>query len=1491
MEPTSRLTRPDVSDGGDELEADAGAPAPSHIGRFAVRRKLGEGGMGVVFAAYDAELDRDVAIKLLRSSAADAAPARARLLREARAMAKLSHPNVITIYDVGTFDDRIFIAMELVHGVNLRRWLKHRPRTWRGVLERFCDAGQGLAAAHAAGIIHRDFKPDNVLVGDDGRVRVLDFGLARRVDVDRELTPEATPPGAAGRSALVSPAEGAAADVVERLTVTGAVMGTPAYMAPEQWRGLAIDHRTDQFAFCVALWEGLFGQRPFGGTGAAAIATRVMGGELRRPPEDRPVPTWLLRVLRRGLSVDPDARFPSMGELLDVLTRLRRERGELELVRPVEPVGPLFARRYELRGDAGGERAVIARDRLTRRTVAIHRLPPELPDDETLRERLRRLVALQHPGLAAVLEQGREHGEPYLALEHFDGAVDWLEWGRDQPQPMQLALVAQLLRALDSLHGHALVHGQLSRESVMVVDGQLKIVDTTPCLGHGAPSEAATPYVAPELLLGEARDPRADLYSVGVLAHELLLGRRPTLAASPSEVVDASISGPRLDLAALEAELAEIVAKLLSPEPDARPASAAAALRALATSTRAAIARETVETRESALRTARFAGREHERTALVHALRRSLDGAGELWLVAGESGVGKSRLLDELRAEAVARGAMVVRGQCRAEGGRPYEVWRECFRALALCASDDLGAAVFAPLVPDIDALRGRATKVAPELDAQSTQQRLLRATVHALRSLSSPLLLLLDDLQWSGSEGIDLLERLSGQLAGLPVLVVGSYRVDEAPQLPTALPAAKCLTLAPLSRAAIAELAQAMTGASAAEPLAALLDRESEGNPLLLVEVMRYLAEEVGELQAVGRAALPPSVDAGGVRRVMRRRIERIEPWARPWLERAAVAGRELDLELLARLDEPESLARFVEHAAACAVLERSDERWRFRHDKLREYVLGELGPERRRTLHLQIGRAIVEAGEAQAQAHALAHHFHEAGELREEAEHCAVAGAQALDNGGYRDAVRLLSRAVELREHARPEPLARMQQHRMLGEAHYVLGDLSRAVEQLASALREGGRPLPGGRAGWLWLLLRLVTLQLVLLVVGSRVVARRERRRAELHEAAHAAGRLANLSTYSGDMPRILACSLLAANLSERAGKPVPYALAVMGYSASYLGLARLAERYFGRASAAARAQDDPTALVEATQMECASLLGVGAFERCKSLLDDGYAAAERADYQLGLALSEGFAGQCEFHLGNFESMLAHYCRAQELLTVSTPEHEHSLLCGQALALCMLGRFDEAELLLADGAARVGAQYLLGEAFVQATRCYAWAWGGDRGRARDGALATNRYVAEHAIAIPPPCGHVLAGPAEALLAALRVDPDPKLVEAARAHARTMATWARKHPVGEAPALLFAAQLDLVLGERERASDGLEQALVAAKRLALRFVQAQAEFELGRLRGAGTEPGRGHLERALDLALRCGAAHHARAARRALDAVHVDAGGPDRVTRAPGG
>ena len=1469
VERTGPLTRPDVSEDG---FGDAPPPSPlpiEQIGRFRVTAKLGEGGMGVVYAAHDADLDRPVAIKLLRPSPSDPMPARARLLREARAMAKLSHPNVITIYDVGTEGESIFIAMELVRGINLRRWLAIRPRTWRAAVECFVDAGRGLAAAHHAGIIHRDFKPDNVLVGEDGRVRVLDFGLARPSGSEDEPTPR-------------SPTSVSRMPTTERLTQTGAVIGTPAYMAPEQWRGSTIEERTDQFSFCVALWEALFGSRPFAGEAPTALAARVMSGEIRNPTDPGDVPPWLMRVLRRGLSAAPEDRYPSMDVLLDVLARLRRESGEQEapvsVIRPAV-TGLLFARRYEIGAAAPGAAVLIGRDRLTKRSVAIERIGP-ISVEPTRVAKLGALANLRHPNVAIVLDHCIADGSAYLVSEHYEGAPDLVEWGRDQPRAIQLALVAQLMRAVAYLHAHELVHTRLAPRSVRVIDGQVKVGDLVACVEELAGVRGVPAYVAPEVLLGEGRGPLADLFSVGVLAHELLTGRRPHRAAAAGEIVDEAITtGPTITAAELDEPLAVLLRRLLDPDPRQRYGSAAEALRALVATARGSLTVETVETRECALRSARFAGREAQMGQLVNALRRSLDGAGEMWLLGGESGIGKSRLMDELGAQALARGATVVRGQARAEGGRPYEIWREVFRLLALATPDDAVASVLAPLVPDIDRLRGQAHKPAPDLDAKNTQQRLGRVVASATRALATPLVLLFDDLQWAGSESIDLLQRLAPRLAGVSVLVVGGYRNDETPLLPESLPEAKTLALGPLDPAAITELAVAMTGAEGSE-LHALLMRETEGHALLFVEVMRFLAEEAGDLHGVATMEIPAVVAAGGVRRAMRRRLERVEAWARPVLEVAAVAGRDIDIALLDRFADHGEVTRALAHATDCAVLEHDGEHWRFRHDKLREHLLSDLDAARRRELHHGIGEAIrTQYGADESHVQAMAHHFREAGELADEARCSGIAGEQALANGAYRDAARLLSRAIELRGHVELERVDLVRWHRMLGEAHYVLGDLSRAVDGLGGALRELGRPLPQSRAGWIFLLLRLLLAHVFLMVLPGRFVARKPQRRDELHEGANAAGRIANLATYSGDVPKVLACSLLSANLAERAGRPSAYSLAVMGYSASYMGLSRLADRYFLRASTAAIEQDDPTALVEATQMECAYRLGTGEFERCKQLLEAGYAAAERADYQLGLALAEGFVGQCEYHLGNFQAMLAHYARARELLTVRSPEHEHSFLCGEAHALCMLGRFDDAQRVLARVAQGGSAQYLLGEAFVLATRSYLRAWGPGASDALAAAVATNRHVASHAIAIPPPCGHVLTGPAEALLTAVRLDPRGEAIGVARKHALALSKWGRRHAVGEAPALLFTGQLAAHNGDAARAIDSCERALVSATRLGLRFTQAQAELELGRIRGPASVPGRGHLERARDLCIRCGASHHRKLVETLLEQADGDA------------
>jgi tetratricopeptide (TPR) repeat protein len=305
-------------------------PPGSRIDRYVVLSTLGKGGMGAVYAAYDFELDRRVALKFLLPSVAeagDSAGFQARLLLEARAMARLSHPNVVTLYQVGPAPDGgIYLAMELVEGGTLGAWLEAEKRSWREVLAMLCAAGEGLAAAHRAGLIHRDFKLENVLVRKDGRPQVTDFGVARGGDAPAERErPKASvsvrPAAGEGASARggVPPAP-LSSGSLSSLTLTGSMLGTPGYMAPEQYTMDAdIDARADVFAFCATLYRALYGKRPFAGAGIEEVAEATLLGKVRETPAGSDVPGWVRAVVLSGLQVDPNDRPASMDVLLRAL--------------------------------------------------------------------------------------------------------------------------------------------------------------------------------------------------------------------------------------------------------------------------------------------------------------------------------------------------------------------------------------------------------------------------------------------------------------------------------------------------------------------------------------------------------------------------------------------------------------------------------------------------------------------------------------------------------------------------------------------------------------------------------------------------------------------------------------------------------------------------------------------------------------------------------------------------------------------------------------------------------------------------------------------------------------------------------------------------------------------------------------------------------------------------------------------------------------------
>ncbi|MBL8945680.1 MAG: protein kinase, partial [Myxococcales bacterium] len=403
------------------------------VSRYIILSLLGEGGLGRVYLAYDPELDRKVAIKLMRDGKEASEEVTARLLREGRAMARLAHPNVVVVHDIGMSALGPFIAMDVVEGGTLRQWLAAAPRTWQQIRDMFVAAGRGLEAAHAVGLVHRDFKPTNVLVGLRDQVLVTDFGLARAFGDARE--------GAPIDVGLRLPGFDAA------LTRTGTVMGTPAYIAPEQLRGRTVDARADQFSFCVSLYEALFGVRPFAADDLVDYLRAVATGEPQPPRARREVPNALRKALLRGLADDPTKRHGDMGALLRALTWDRRARrrhlalGLAAIALAGAGVGVGFALQPAPPADPTEIDGLVDEARLAAAQARFVYPERARPDEPTAYQRVLQLEALEHEDAladeaAAALRQeysttlsrlgdeywSREGGAPFAA-DYYIAAV------------------------------------------------------------------------------------------------------------------------------------------------------------------------------------------------------------------------------------------------------------------------------------------------------------------------------------------------------------------------------------------------------------------------------------------------------------------------------------------------------------------------------------------------------------------------------------------------------------------------------------------------------------------------------------------------------------------------------------------------------------------------------------------------------------------------------------------------------------------------------------------------------------------------------------------------------------------------------------------------------------------------------------------------------------------------------------------------------------
>ncbi len=840
-----------------------------------------------------------------------------------------------------------------------------------------------------------------------------------------------------------------------------------------------------------------------------------------------------------------------------------------------------FGRRYILHNPLGaGSMGAVYRttDRLTGQQVALKRVLTNAEDlqfsgsvdrnesRKALIEEFKTLSSLRHPHIITVRDYGFDaEGYPFFTMDLLETPKTILGAGWSHPLAVQVTLLVQILQAIGYLHRHGILHRDLKPGNVLVTrDQQVRVVD----FGLAVPRDKADgaagtlAYMAPEVLNGDPITTATDLWAVGVMAYQLMVGshpfdtstnvtllydiinREPNLAvlndlfaddvantaskdaprpaaaamleslvelpgtirltaieATPAdegtgpdihEVVDLPTDGhpgdqlkttilkglpppPKRDKPApdgkklstmefqqvtITSALANVLAKLLHKDGSQRYQDAFTVIRDLSASVGLPVEIETAATRESFLQSAPFLGRDVEFKQLTEALDDAAAGNGSAWLVAGESGVGKSRLLNELRTQALVKGIQVVRGQQVVTGGALFQVWRTVLRWLALLTDlTDLEAGILMPFVPDIALIMGRPIESAPELDPAGTQQRLLATIAGIFRRQSAPMLLILEDMQWAGDESLAVLQQVIQMVDILPMMVVATYRADERPDLASRLSEMHLLELKRFPPQDITRMAVAILGeVGQHEKIVQLLKRETEGNAFFLVEVIRALAEEAGQLDNIRPDHLPTTIVAGGIEQIIRRRFEKVPAWARELLKLAAVAGRRIHPEVLHAVEPTMDIDRWLLACAEASVIEVLDERWQFSHDKVREWLVKNLTADEQPLLHRRIALAMEQIYPDPSQhAASLANHWRNAGEPRKERHYVIIAGEKALAVSNFLAARDYFMRALDLNALMSDSENLRLQSslNTRLGQVHWGLSEFAEARKQFSFAL----------------------------------------------------------------------------------------------------------------------------------------------------------------------------------------------------------------------------------------------------------------------------------------------------------------------------------------------------------------------------------------------------------------------------------------------------
>lgn len=691
------------------------------------------------------------------------------------------------------------------------------------------------------------------------------------------------------------------------------------------------------------------------------------------------------------------------------------------------------------------------------------------------------LASLHHPLIIRVLDYGFDAQlQPYYVMELLQGAQPLTQYAARLPERACVALLVQLTQALVYLHRRGVLHRDLKPANILVCEDHgapvVRVLDFGLAVLHQQRDErmdaiaGTLGYMAPELFSGAAASEAADVYSLGVLAVELLTG---TVLFPQREVSDLIAAVLRKEPIAMSPALAPawhtLLGRALSQQPEDRP-SALEFLHALE-QLGGAPSQQTEPIRESFLQSATLVGRQAELQQLRAALLEARQGHCQLLLIGGESGVGKSRLCEELRTQALTEGVLVLRAQVSRDVGGGLGIFADALRMQSLSVPlNDLESRLIKTLVPDLPLLLERDIEDAPPLDAQSARLRLLQILEEVLLRGSFPKLLWVEDLHWADKDALELLESLAGRIRDQPLLILCTFRDDERPDLPSLLPSGRRLHLPRLSTQDIGALSVAMLGeAGSRAGLIDLLRRETEGNTFFIIEIMRALAVEAGGLERVGLTSLPERMVTGGMQAVLERRWISVPAELRPLLRTIAVAGRQLDLGVLRTLHSELDHALHV--CADAAVLEVNEGTWRFSHDKLREHILAAIDANELGRLHGQVADGVMAIhADDTAYAGTLAYHCARAGRPILAAQYADQAGAQALHRGALTEAVEYLEQALALYEQTQAPQLTRGRTLAMLVQAYFGLGKMTQASDAIPRAMAALGLPRPQSASRYL-------------------------------------------------------------------------------------------------------------------------------------------------------------------------------------------------------------------------------------------------------------------------------------------------------------------------------------------------------------------------------------------------------------------------------------